>query len=75
MVSFLNAANNSVSYDEKFVKETLIIFLMGFISYTGMTDPNHNVKNGRYQMVIDGNKAKTIGDVLIDTCLLPLLLK
>ena len=69
-VSFISAANDGVSYDQVFVQMTLISFLLGSITYTGLTDPNHNVKNGRYQMVIGGNSVKTIGRILIDTGLL-----
>ena len=35
-----------------------------------MTDTSHNVKNGRYQMLIGEIKLKTIGHSLIDTGML-----
>ena len=44
----------------------------GKSSFTGLTDPNHNVKNGQYQMVIGGNTCKTIGHAIIDAGLLPI---
>ena len=37
-----------------------------------MNDPNHNVKNFRYQGIIGGNKVKTVGLTLIDAGLLTL---
>ena len=71
-VSFLNEANDGVSSDEKFVRQTLLEFLKGHSSFTAMTDLNHNVKNFRYQEIISGNKMKTIGNTFVDTELLNL---
>ena len=58
--------------DDKFVRQTLLEFLKGHNSFTAMTDPNHNVKNFRYQGIISGNKMKTIGNTFVDTGLLNL---
>ena len=58
---------DGVSCDSKFVRETMLKFLKGDIEYTAGTDPNHNGKNQRYQVVIGGNAVKTIGSCLIDT--------
>ena len=70
-VSFVASANNGVTCGRNFVRNTLFSFLDGKSMHTGLTDPNHNVKNSRYQMLIGGNTAKTIGSCLIDTGLLP----
>jgi len=40
-------------------------------SFTAYTDTNHNEKNNRYQMIIGGNSVTTIGNVVIDSGLLP----
>ena len=57
--------------NDKNVRTSALIFLKRLTSHTDLTDPNHKVKNGRYQMVIGGNNPKTVGDALIDTGLLP----
>jgi len=40
-------------------------------SFTAHTDTNHNEKNNCYQMIIGGNSVTTIGNVVIDSGLLP----
>ena len=71
-ISFVNAANNVVLSDEKFVRSSVVNFLQGLTLNTGLTNPNNNVKNGRYPLVIGGNNTKRVGDTLIDTGLLTL---
>ena len=48
-----------------------IKFVNDLIPYTAITDPNHNVKNSRYQLVLGGNSAKKIGCALVNTGLIP----
>ena len=45
-------------------------FLRGEINYTDHTDTNHNTKSSRYQLVIRGKNAKTVGIYLVDSGLL-----
>ena len=71
-ISFTSSANNGVRYDEKIVQTLSCNFVDGVVSYCGLTDPNHNVKNGRYQMVVGRNSVKTIGQAIIDTGFFPL---
>ena len=54
-LSCISSVNDRVSCAEKNVQQSLNGFLEGTLSFAGLTDPNHNVKNGRYQMVIGGN--------------------
>ena len=68
--SFISAANDGVSCDSKFVRSTIIRFLKGDIDQTGLTDPNHNIKNFRYQSIIGGNSIATIGNHCVDSGLL-----
>jgi len=68
--SFVNSANDGVSSDSKFVLDNLLLFLQGEQDHLSITDPNHNVKNARYQSEIGGNAVKTIGTELIDTGML-----
>ena len=63
---FLSAAVDGVSCDSKFVMDVLLRFLKGELTYTAMTDTNHNGKNLRYQAMLGGNTVKSIGCTLID---------
>ena len=63
---FLSTAVDGVSCDSTFVIDVLLRFLKGAITYTAMTDTNHNGKNLRYQVLLGGNMVKSIGSILID---------
>ena len=49
------------------VLSALTGFLRGKQNYTTHTDTNHNTKPSRYQLVIGGNDAETIGIYIIDS--------
>jgi len=65
-VSFISAANDGVSSDHQFVITIQFGFLDGRLSYCAHTDSNHIVKNARYQDIVGGNAASTIGRYFID---------
>ena len=69
-MSYLGNANDGVSSDYVFMKTKQVEFLKEESLFTYHTDPNHSVKNRRYQLVVGGNSVKTIGDSVIDTGLL-----
>ena len=70
MASYLGNTNDGVLCDHAFAVEKLYDFLSGDILFLTLTDPNHHVKNGRYQLVIEGNLVKTIGQGLTNTGLI-----
>ena len=70
--SYLNKANNSVSYDTDFTIKILNKFLKGDISHTDYSDNKHNAKSARCQILLDRNYYKNIGNMLIDTGLVPI---
>ena len=67
LASYLNNANNGVLSDFLFTKDKLISFLEGDILYTCHIDPNHSLKNLRYQLIISGNNVKSIDITMIGT--------
>ena len=66
-VVFTSLTNDAALCDQGLIRDTLTKYLDGLLTYSGHTDPNRNVKNGRYQFLIGGNNAKTVGIILIDT--------
>ena len=48
----------------------LSYFLRVKLNYADHTDTNHNTKSSRYQLVIRGKNAKTVGIYLVDSGLL-----
>jgi hypothetical protein len=65
----LNSANDGVSCDSAFVRTSTHNFLAGETGWLGITDPNHNNKNFRYQ-VIGGSSVASIGKYVIDADML-----
>ena len=61
-----------VSVESNDVQIAIFDFLSGKVSYTGTTDPNHNAKSWRYQL-IGGSKLCYIGRYVLDAAMLPLL--
>jgi len=57
--AFLNESSDGVSCELAFNNELTIQHLKGFIDYISLTDPNHNFKNGRDQMVGGCSPAST----------------
>ena len=65
----LNVAIDGVSCDADFVRVQLCRFLEGTANHLGITDPNHNFKNFRYQ-IIGGSGCAVLGAGIIDPNLL-----
>jgi len=71
--SFLNTAVDGVSCESRNVQESTCDFLSCKSNHTGTTDPNHNCKSWRYQIVAGGDSTGcTIGRFVIDVGLLRL---
>ena len=64
-IVFTSLTNDAVSRDCGLIHETLATFLNGLLTYSGHTDPDHNVKNKCYQFVNGGNNAKMSGVILL----------
>ena len=69
--AFLNESTDGVSCEVAFNKELTIQYLKGLIDYISLTDPNHNFKNGRGQM-IGGSCPVSIGTYVFNPYLLKL---
>ncbi len=63
--TLLSAAVDGVSCDKEFVVSNLLKFLQAKQDYLSITDPNHNIKNFRYQ-VIGGSGIRSIGKFVVD---------
>jgi len=65
MISLVNALVDSLSTESKFVTQNLINFLLGKTASPVIMDPNHNMKNLRYQ-VLGGSDVVTCGTSVIN---------
>ena len=61
----LNSCTDGVSCEVLSNKKFTIDYLTGKINYLSLTDTNHNIKNGRGQ-VVSGSSAHSIGHYVID---------
>ena len=62
---FVNFAVDGVSVESVDVRRSICDFLSCSTNYTGTTNPNHNIKSYRYQ-IIGGSCAPTIGACTVD---------
>ena len=70
---FANYTVDGVSCESRHVMRTICEFLSGEINHLGATDPNHNMKSWRYQIVAGGGTLGcTIGRYMVDADLLRL---
>ena len=71
--SFTNITVDGVSCESRHVWRMICEFLTLNANHTGSTDPNHNMKSWRYQIIAGGgNEGCTIGRFVIDADLLRL---
>ena len=69
--SFINFAVDGVSCEAYYVQTRICLFLSCKSNHTGTTDPNHNCKSWRYQVVAAGGSVGcTIGKYVLDVGLL-----